>query len=143
MGVMRRTVVTLSRNAETIAVTREKRIRTLIGFPFASFAVLIAMYSKSPLFHDDHHAHQKKDRAEVEIVWDLVPRNDLGEEKDGGAGHGRDRTVDPLVDDQGIGEEEDCDRNQFRIHRLSPLAEDRGDPLCMNVMVISRIVSSH
>ncbi|KAF5041993.1 hypothetical protein DSECCO2_517220 [anaerobic digester metagenome] len=42
-------MVTLSRNALTTAVTIAKRIMTLIGLPFASFAVRIAIYSKRPL----------------------------------------------------------------------------------------------
>ena len=41
--------MTLSRNALTTAVTTEKSSNTRIGLPFASFAVLMAMYSKRPL----------------------------------------------------------------------------------------------
>ena len=44
-----RTVVTLSRNALTTAVTIEKSRSTRTGLPFATFAVLMAMNSKRPL----------------------------------------------------------------------------------------------
>ena len=50
MGVRRRTVVTLSRNALVTAVTRQKSIMTSIGLPRAALAVLMAINSNNPLF---------------------------------------------------------------------------------------------
>ena len=44
MGTIRRTVVTLSRKAEKIAVVRESMTRIHQGSPFTSFADFIARY---------------------------------------------------------------------------------------------------
>ena len=46
-GTTRSTVVTLSKNAEPSAVSREREIKILIGFPCA-FAALMATYWKTP-----------------------------------------------------------------------------------------------
>ena len=48
-GAISSTVVTLSRKAETTAVTTEKMAIILKGSPFATFALLIAMYSNTPV----------------------------------------------------------------------------------------------
>src|SRR5512137_2708583 len=48
-GAMRSTVVTLSRNADTTAVTVEKIAMIMKGCPFATLALLMAMYSKTPV----------------------------------------------------------------------------------------------
>ena len=47
---MSRTVVTLSRNAESTAVIRQKRTMIIQGLPLAIFAALMARYSKIPEF---------------------------------------------------------------------------------------------
>ncbi|CEX92450.1 Uncharacterised protein [Streptococcus pneumoniae] len=47
-GTTRSTVVTLSKNAEPSAVSREREIKILIGFPCAPFAALMATYWKTP-----------------------------------------------------------------------------------------------
>ena len=44
-GPMSRTVVTLSKNAERTAVIRQNNTMIIHGLPFATFAVLMAMYS--------------------------------------------------------------------------------------------------
>ena len=47
-GTTRSTVVTLSKNAEPSAVSKEREIKILIGFPLRSFAALMATYWKTP-----------------------------------------------------------------------------------------------
>src|SRR4030042_3755340 len=48
-GAIRSTVVTLSRNAETTAVTTENIAIIANGFPLATLALLIAIYSNTPV----------------------------------------------------------------------------------------------
>ena len=49
-GAISRIVVTLSRNADAIAVIRTSRIMIRSGEPFARFTDQIAMYSKTPVW---------------------------------------------------------------------------------------------
>ena len=49
MGVMSRTVVTLSRKALTKAVTNAKIAMTRYGLPFAALALFMPIYSKRPV----------------------------------------------------------------------------------------------
>ncbi len=50
IGVMRTTVVTLSRKAETIAVTAARMIRSRIGWPCDRRTERMARSSKNPVF---------------------------------------------------------------------------------------------
>lgn len=49
-GTTRSTVVTLSKNAEPSAVSKESEIKILIGFPCAPFAALMATSWKTPIY---------------------------------------------------------------------------------------------
>ena len=47
-GITIKTVVTLSRKADMMAVTNEKRIRILMGFPLVNSAILTAIIVNRP-----------------------------------------------------------------------------------------------
>ena len=114
-GVMSRTVVTLSRNADSPAVTRHRMRSSRSGSPRDSRTEWTASHWKKPVLDErtgeDHHPGQQEDDIEVDGRERLLLVDDPEDDEQQATEQGDEGPVEAFRGDEGIGDQEDaaCD----------------------------------